>query len=483
MSKAARQRRLKKERERQQRRMAHARADERGTPGPGPSRPRTQAPPPWTKPRSPGTQAPPSRGPTEPTLRELAALAICDALRILAEGSPDDFRECVALLGGQLGVAGWEAAVSRELVRCLRSSVTGAWRHGWQPAELARHVGREMSDAHAQMAADMIADEMRTYAPATVDDRWRAQLAVLGGEVWRGSDHAYVGRWGARRLGGLEEAVSTGLELLYVLQHLVVLPRLCPLPGTARPAAARRSAEQEPVADERMLSKIRALLAKAESTEFAEEAEALSARAQELMAKYSIDHALLAAEAGRKEEPTGRRLPVDSPYEAAKASLLSAVAKANRCRAVQYERLGMSAVIGFAADLDAVELLFTSLLVQANTAMLRAGAKRDRYGRSRTRAFRQSFLVAYAIRIGERLAGVAEDAERQAAAAAPGRSLLPVLAARDQAVDDAVDEMFGDSLTQGRATRVTDAEGWYSGRAAADLATLRSHREVNTRFG
>jgi len=97
---------------------------------------------------------------------------------------------------------------------------------------------------------------------------------------------------------------------------------------------------------------------------------------------------------------------------------------------VWYKSPGMSAVIGFPADLDAVELLFTSLLVQANTAMLRAGAKRDQYGRSRTRAFRQSFLMSYAIRIGERLAGAAGDAERQVAAEAPGRNLLPVLAAR-----------------------------------------------------
>jgi hypothetical protein len=126
-------------------------------------------------------------------------------------------------------------------------------------------------------------------------------------------------------------------------------------------------------------------------------------------------------------------------------------------------------------------MLFTSLLVQANAAMLRAGAKRDAYGRSRTRAFRQSFLVAYAVRIGERLAGVADEAERKAAAAASGLSLLPVLAARSRAVDDAVDAMFGGSLTHARGTRVTDSEGWYSGRAAADLATLHAHREVGSR--
>jgi hypothetical protein len=405
-------------------------------------------------------------------------LGISEALRALAEGSTEVFRTYVTALGSQQR-AGLNAIVSRELVGCLRASVTAAWRYGWQPAELVRHVGRKRGDAHAQMAADMIVGEMRAYATATVDDRWRAQLAGLGCAVRWENDDAYLGRWCARRAVSTEVAVTTGLEVLHVLHHLVVLPRLCPLPGTARPASPAAGTEQAP--DQRMLSKIRALLAKAESTEFAEEAEALSARAQELMAKYSIDHALLAAEAGRKDEPAGRRLPVDNPYEAAKSSLLSAVAKANRCRSIRYGGLGLCAVIGFAADLDAVELLFTSLLVQANTAMLRAGAKRDRYGQSRTRAFRQSFLIAYAIRIGERLAGVAEQAERDAAAQTPGRSLLPVLAARDQAVDDAVDAMFGDSLKHGPATRATDPEGWYSGRAAADLATLHGHREVGSR--
>ena len=252
-------------------------------------------------------------------------------------------------------------------------------------------------------------------------------------------------------------------------------------------------------ADERMLSRIRALLAKAESTEFAEEAEALSGRAQELMAKYSIDHALLAAETGQAEEPGGRRIAVDNPYEAPKATLLQIVAQANRCRVVWSRELGLVTVIGFPADLDAVELLFTSLLVQADTAMLRTGGKRDGSGRSRTRAFRQSFLLAYAIRIGERLAEAADHAEQEAVAeqraagagggtagdgtadgvaARKGADLVPFLAARHRAVDDAVDEMFGSTLTRSRSVRATDAEGWNSGRAAADLASLRNQAQV-----
>jgi hypothetical protein len=243
-----------------------------------------------------------------------------------------------------------------------------------------------------------------------------------------------------------------------------------------------------------MLGRIRALLAKAEATDFAEEAEALSARAQALMAKYSIDHALLAAASGREEAAGGRRIAVDNPYEAPKATLLQTVAAANRCRVVWSKELGLVTVIGFPADLDAVELLFTSLLVQANTAMLRAGGKRDAAGRSRTKAFRQSFLVSYAVRIGERLAEAADHAEREAVAeqraasadggiahagaGGRGTDLVPFLAARQQAVDDAVDELFGNNLKRSRSVRATDAEGWTSGRAAADLATLHNRAPV-----
>jgi len=320
------------------------------------------------------------------------------------------------------------------------------------------------------MAADVIADEMRGYAAATVGDRWAAQVSALGSEVWWGSDAEFLGARTAEALA----TVQVAIELLHLLQHLPVLERLCPLPGTARAAASSAIGD----ADTRILGKIRALLAKAESTEFPEEAEALSARAQELMAKHSIDHALLAAQSGNRDKPTGRRLPVDNPYESPKATLLHAVAQANRCRSVWQKALGISTVIGFPSDLDAVELLFTSLLVQANTAMLREGTKPDAYGRSRTRAFRQSFLVAYALRIEERLSQATVNAEQEAVATSSGQDLLPVLSVRHQAVDDAVDEMFGDGLVYDRAARVSDEEGWYSGLAAADMAALHGREQV-----
>jgi hypothetical protein len=409
---------------------------------------------------------------------------IAEAVGAVCHGSQDAYGACLRQLANERTPA-WTQAVSRSLVELLRVSVTAAWRRGWQPAELARHVGRELSGEHVPVIADMIADEMRGYAAATVDPRWAAQVTALDATSW-GNDAEYLDA-SRERAGdtGLRGVIATAIETAHLLQHLLPLEPLLPLPGTARPAAEPAAQEHAEPADERLLSRIRALLAKAESTEFAEEAEALSARAQELMAKYSIDHALLAAETGRKEEPGGRRIAVDNPYEAPKASLLQTVAQANRCRVVWARELGLVTVIGFPADLDAVELLFTSLLVQANSAMLRAGAKRDAHGRSRTRAFRQSFLVSYAIRIGERLSQAAGHAEQQAVAEQAaasgdggGKDLVPFLAARHQAVDDAVDAMFGDTLTRSRAIRATDAEGWASGRAAADMASLHNHASV-----
>jgi len=189
------------------------------------------------------------------------------------------------------------------------------------------------------------------------------------------------------------------------------------------------------------------------------------------MTARSIDDALLASGTGRpgRDVASGRRLFVDSPYEGAKTDLLDVVAAVNRCRAVWHKNLGLSTVLGFPADLDAVELLFTSLLVQAAAAMARAGSHRDDAGPSGTRSFRQAFLTSYAQHIGERLAEATESAERQAVADSADAGLLPVLAARHRAVDEAVAKMFPDLARHGQGT-APDGQGWLPGLTAAHVA-------------
>jgi hypothetical protein len=88
-----------------------------------------------------------------------------------------------------------------------------------------------------------------------------------------------------------------------------------------------------------------------------------------------------------------------------------------------------------------VELLYTSLLEQVITGLVRTGSRRTLLGRSRTRSLRQSFVSAVAVRIGQRLRGVAADTTRDMSASGAD-ALLPVLAARDESVREKVDAHF-----------------------------------------
>src|SRR5438874_10280386 len=109
--------------------------------------------------------------------------------------------------------------------------------------------------------------------------------------------------------------------------------------------------------DAGVLAKVRGLLAKAESTSFPAEAEALTAKAHQLIARYSIDRALL-EERQANGDVLSRTLGVDAPYARAKFHLLGQVARACRCRVLWQVDLGVATVFGFAADLDATELLY-----------------------------------------------------------------------------------------------------------------------------
>lgn len=411
-------------------------------------------------------------GPRVPSQRELAEQTIERAIHAQHRGDAAELDRCRAFLTAGPGGAAGIQVVNRALLATLLRDVEQAWRRGWQPAELARTARRECSARHSRLMVDVIAARMRGYAAATVDQRWRSQLAALDAQVWWEHDDHYVTAWGERQ--GLDRAgaIAALVDVLYLLATLPSIEMVGPLPGDARPTAAAGPAE----IDQRMLDRVRALLAKAESTDFPEEADALTAKAQELMARHRIDHALLVATSGERDRPVTRRVDIDNPYEAPKTLLLQVVAEANSCRAVWMKRFGFTSVVGFPTDLDSTELLFTSLLVQATRAMTQAGTSTDRYGRNTTRSFRQSFLTAYASRIGERLHTATGDVDREATESAQAAQLLPVLAARDDAVRDAFEQQFPELTSH--ATTINNRAGWASGRAAADQASLHGRSAV-----
>ena len=239
------------------------------------------------------------------------------------------------------------------------------------------------------------------------------------------------------------------------------------------------AADHQPAgADPGVLHKVRSLLAKAESTTFPEEAEALTAKAQELMDRHAIDRAVLAASApGHHGTPEGRDLTIEAPYASEKFHLLSEVATANRCRAVYAAWNGVATVVGFPEDQETVELLYTSLLVQATTAML-AGA--DHQPARRTRRYRHAFLVAFAARIGERLRAADEAVTAEADRAHQG-AVLPVLASRAEEVEDELTRRF--PHVRRRRVSISDPAGWRAGTVAAERARLGGERPLRSAQG
>jgi hypothetical protein len=228
-----------------------------------------------------------------------------------------------------------------------------------------------------------------------------------------------------------------------------------------------------PEADDRVLGRVRKLLTRAEhpATPPAE-AEACSAKAAELMSRHLIDLAMLDDVRSDREQPIVRCIVAEPPYTVGKVVLLDEVCKAFGVPVAigrgHYSAPRRCTLVGFAGDIAAVELLYTSLLLQAATAMRLASQ-----GRADVRAFRRAFLFGYAAAIGARLTAVRQETVAEATSNVPGTSL--VLVDRQARVEAAFTERFP-MLGTFRAT-ASSGSGDVAGHDAgvrADLSTGRS---------
>ncbi|MGH3910736.1 MAG: DUF2786 domain-containing protein, partial [Pseudonocardiaceae bacterium] len=274
-----------------------------------------------------------------------------------------------------------QPGVVEAAVRCAVPPMIGAaWAHGWSPDDLYQLARRRLGAPGISYLVDAIADESRQHAAAGVHERWREQLRQIGAQVWWEpaqdqpaqvvQDQGHLAQWSRRHRRSPVDALTTVIEVLALLISLPRLPTIMPPPGSAPTSSTRRGVDQK------VLARVRGLLAKAESTTFPDEAEALSAKAQELMSRYSLERIVVETDAGSDPQPgAARRLWLESPYVAAKGLLVDAVAEANRCRAVLSEKLGFTTVLGDEVDLEIVEMLTTSLLVQATRAMVSEGSR------------------------------------------------------------------------------------------------------------
>jgi hypothetical protein len=354
----------------------------------------------------------------------------------------------------------------------LLSALEETWERGWQPADVLHLARREATTGSVPLVVALIGEHARrSDAMNRAPDAWVEQLSELG--ALGPGDPGVVSAWRRAERLAPAEAWRIVLRLAGTLQTTLRIDALLPPPSRWVPGRTR-STGLPTSGDDRALRRIRGLLAKAESTDFPEEAESLTAKAQELMTRHAIDAALL--DAGRST--TGgsavgtRRVHVQDPYVRAKMQLLSAVAEANDVRVVWYSGIGIANLVGVPADVAAVELLFTSLLLQVAHAL--SAAEEPSGHRSASRSFRRSFLLGYAHRIGERLQTARRSATAEAAAE-HGVDLLPVLRSRQAAVEGRMAELFPRvRATRSRAS--VDAGGWSAGREAAERADVGLRR-------
>ncbi|WP_051342036.1 DUF2786 domain-containing protein [Pseudonocardia spinosispora] len=407
----------------------------------------------------------------------VTAEALADAIW-MASGRVYGMPEAAAFVADELvGKVVEDAPFAQASGMTLITGLAGLWRDGWQPVDVWQITRRQIGERAAEFTVGAIAAEAVCHADATRHPRWQAQLAQLGAMQWWRPDEMYVGAYAERH--GLASAgvVELVLQVVAQLRMLPKQPLLIPPPGSyTGPGAASKAPSGPPAdgVDPKMLAKVRALLAKAEATDYPDEADAFFAKAQELMSRYSLERAVIDAMEDSRGlaavQTGGRRIWLDNPYLSPKSMLVNAVANANRCQAVFDQSLGFVTVVGEDTDTEIVDMLATSLLVQAGRAMLSTGARVDQRGRSRTKSFRQSFLVSYAQRIGERLVEASDHARSEVVASLGDSTLLPVLAAREVAVQERMSEYFPKIVT--RRISVSSSAGWVAGRAAADLANL-----------
>ncbi|MCW2683637.1 MAG: hypothetical protein JWP33_1550 [Blastococcus sp.] len=359
--------------------------------------------------------------------------------------------------------------------RTLLDALDEVWERGWQPADVAHAARRAGAGGSVPLVVALIGEHARrTNAAARAPDGWVEQLRELGALHPQDPTESapVVADWHRVGRRSPAEAWRVVLSLLGMLRTAARIEVLVPPPSRWGAARPRATGGATVAGDDRALRRIRGLLAKAESTDFPEEAEALTAKAQELMTRHAVDAALLDPARASGDGVGTRRVHVADPYVRAKMQLLAAVAEANDVRLVWYQGLGIANLVGGRADLDGVELLFTSLLLQVAQAL--SAAERENRGRSASRIFRRAFLLGYAQRIGERLQGARRQATAEAACER-GVDLLPVLRSRRKAVDTAVAELFP-RVRSSRSRATVDADGWYAGRTAAERADVAPRR-------
>lgn len=227
-----------------------------------------------------------------------------------------------------------------------------------------------------------------------------------------------------------------------------------------------------------ILEKVRKLLAKAEDDGVTPaEAEALTGKATELMARYGIDQARLNAARPGADMLANRKIDIENPWAMVRIHLLNGVFTAMRCKVIQLSSPNGGArvhVFGFQSDMDRAELLYTSLLVQMHRAL--AAQTVPAFASRSPKAWRRSWMLGFASEVSRRIEAAEQRAATQAASedratAGPGTAVM----LRDRSL--AVQTAFRQEYPRTRTAAVRcGVSGYGQGREAGQRADIGGAR-------
>jgi Protein of unknown function (DUF2786) len=229
-----------------------------------------------------------------------------------------------------------------------------------------------------------------------------------------------------------------------------------------------------------LLDRVRKLLAKAEAEGVtAPEAEALTAKAAELMARYGIDRARLAASRPETDQPGSRIIDIANPWAQVRAHLLAGLAGAMRCQCILLSADGPGArihVFGYTSDLERTDILYTSLLLQMAHGLTAAVPPA---GIRSPRAWRRSWLLGFAAAVIARVKAAEDRAAARAEAESDGGpSTALVLADRSVVIRQQMEQAY--PVT--RQARITyTGNGYRAGYSQGQRADIGNARIAKKR--
>lgn len=230
---------------------------------------------------------------------------------------------------------------------------------------------------------------------------------------------------------------------------------------------------------EQKLTMIRNLMDKAaDPATTSEEAQALQERAETLMLRYGWDEASLPESQRADDGLTSQLFALPNPYGIDKRQLLFNIAHVFGCKSLVHKSVqGQQVqVFGFQSDLAKVELLYTSLVMQALGQMRRAEMpKVDRWWSVSRTTFNKSWLAGFSRTIYLRL----KAAHQKIAEEHRGTGAELVVADRTQRIE----RFFADSTGRTRKVKAPTRSdvGYGAGTQAGERADIGLTRVGGTR--